>query len=698
LGQAPDVVLLLTSRQRLRLQAEDLFLLEGLPYPETADDPDAAQYDAVQLFRDRARRLRKSFTLDGANRAAVVEICRLTAGTPLAIELAAAGVAEHDPPAIAAAIRQTLDFLQADWRDVDPGHRSLRAVFSHSWDLLTPPEQGLLARLSVFRGGFTAAAARAVAGADAAGLAGLAHKSLLQEEDERYTIHMLVREFAAERLAETAAAEAAAAAHAAYYLDLLQKRVGEAPADRALALADLETDLDNVRGGWRWATATADLALLEGALHPLRRFYLWRNRFQEGADAFAAAEARLAESDASSAATRRARVALLAGEGEFLNRMSRHEAAIDRADRALALAGETAALAARAWLLRGDALHATGRFDAAEADLARALQAGEAAGDTAVIAEVALHNGRVARERGRYEAAHTHLRRAHRLFRDLGRPADEMTALGNLAVLAFDRGDYETAIGHYEAGLAIARAIDSRYDQGRLLIGLGAAYDAQGPSAQARAYYLEAQRIARALHDPYGEMLALSNLGVTLSRLGAYEEALACYREALAGRREINDRRGQAWTLLNLGLLHKHQEGYGDALACHQEALEAYEKAIQLHQELGQTHWVMEARAGLARALTAMGETAVALEHVELILDYLDGNPLSGAREYFLVHWSCYQALRAANDARATPFLREAHRLLHRRAEAIEEPALRRAYLENVPFHRQIIAACPASP
>src|SRR5690606_23671215 len=159
--------LLVTSRERLNLQAEWLIEVGGLELPPETPEPDAAAIEAAsagRLFAQRARAGLPSFRLETAPPAAVARICRLVEGLPLAIELAAALVASRSCDAIADAISRDLDVLATDLRDIPARHRSLRAVFEQSWALLRADERSLLSRVTVFRGSFTAEAAASVCG------------------------------------------------------------------------------------------------------------------------------------------------------------------------------------------------------------------------------------------------------------------------------------------------------------------------------------------------------------------------------------------------------------------------------------------------------------------------------------------------------------------------------------------------------
>jgi len=255
LGRAPGVQVLGTSRRRLGLGVEWLVEVPGLPYPPPGADADAAGYPAVQLFEDRARLLRSGFR-PAADLAAVGRVCRLVAGMPLAIELAARWVRSASPAAIADRLAAGGELLATTAPDVEPRHRSIRSVIDWSWELLGEGERQALARLSVMRGGFDLDAAAAVAGAGLPQLAGLVDHSLVEVgEDGRYNTHELLRQDAAQRLAADPAAQAEALRrHAAWFSGLLP--------DPDQPLPDgppgLDADVENLRAATDWLVAHGD--------------------------------------------------------------------------------------------------------------------------------------------------------------------------------------------------------------------------------------------------------------------------------------------------------------------------------------------------------------------------------------------------------------------------------------------------------
>jgi len=261
---APGIKLLVTSRVRLNLQEEWLLEVTGLDYPASADGQPAEErrpleaYSAIALFVQQARRMRPGFALDAASEPAVVRICQLAEGVPLAIELAASWLRVLSGPEILAELEHGLDFLTSSLQNIPARHRSLRAVFEHSWALLSPVEQALFRRLSAFRGGFRREAAAAVVGASLPLLAGLADKSLVRRNaDGRYEVHELLRQYADEHLrADPAEFAQVHDQHCHYYADLLttyQPQLRGAGPELQAAMAVLNAERENVRAAWNWA-------------------------------------------------------------------------------------------------------------------------------------------------------------------------------------------------------------------------------------------------------------------------------------------------------------------------------------------------------------------------------------------------------------------------------------------------------------
>lgn len=253
LKTAPEVKIIVTSRERLNLQSETLFNITGLDMPETTTLEQAKQYSSILLFIDSARRIQPDFELMAENLTAVLRICKLVQGMPLGIILAAAWLKMLTPAEIATEIENSLDFLATELRDIPTRQRSIRAVFDYSWNMLTEAERSTFMNLAVFRGGFTREAAQTVAGASLRTLMALVNKSLLRRDNVsgRYEIHELLRQYAEQRLHDAGAAASISQQHGEYYLQFLQQRDPDLKSGRQLtALQEIDADFQNIRLAW----------------------------------------------------------------------------------------------------------------------------------------------------------------------------------------------------------------------------------------------------------------------------------------------------------------------------------------------------------------------------------------------------------------------------------------------------------------
>ncbi|HVU12342.1 MAG TPA: LuxR C-terminal-related transcriptional regulator [Phototrophicaceae bacterium] len=282
LAATPMLKILVTSREVLNLQEEWVRQIAGMSYPTSDADQPLEAYSAVQLFLDRARRIRGNFDLHEDSRS-VVDICRLVEGMPLAIELAAGWLKTLSPAAVVAEIRRSSDILTTRSRNLPERHRSIRAVFNHSWRLMSPDEQEVFQKLSVFRGGFTREAAQVVAGASLDTLAGLVDQSLVRSQAAgRYDIHEMLRQYGAEQLEAADQTAAVERAYVDYYLGTLRRLEPGIKAYRQMTSLDqIAADFENVRNAWLLALQQEHYTALSGAVESLQLFGDMRGHYHE---------------------------------------------------------------------------------------------------------------------------------------------------------------------------------------------------------------------------------------------------------------------------------------------------------------------------------------------------------------------------------------------------------------------------------
>lgn len=282
LNNVPGLKLLLTSRERLHLNEEWVLDIRGLPFPSNQAEISLHDHFAVQLFTQSARRT--GFTAQAADMPSVARICQLVEGNPLAIELAAAWSRVMPCAQIADEIAHSLDILTTTLRNTPEKHSSMRATFEYSWKLLTAAEQKEFGQLAVFRGGFTREAAETVAGATLLMLTALADKSLLRVDGTgRYDIHELLRQFAADKLAEAGETQAAASKHLEYFVALAE--AGEAHAygrEQAVWYDRQEAEMDNLRAALAWSLTGEEIEMGLRMAAALRWVWEIRGHLGEG--------------------------------------------------------------------------------------------------------------------------------------------------------------------------------------------------------------------------------------------------------------------------------------------------------------------------------------------------------------------------------------------------------------------------------
>ena len=262
LSAAPDLKMMVTSRELLRIAIEQPFYVHGLSVADQQVETGLVDECAVELFTLRAREVQPSFDLEqGDNLHHVQHFCLMVEGMPLAIELAAAQMRLLPLEDINSEIKSNLEILDTGLRGQGERHGSIKAVFETSWMSLNEDSRAVFSRLSVFKGGFTREAAFNIAGASIQQLTMLMDKSFIGKDAHgRFTLHALLQMFAAEKLAvnpldKTQAQER----HFDYYREKLAGLVEQWRAtSRKDLLEPMRSEVDNLRAAWKWILASGD--------------------------------------------------------------------------------------------------------------------------------------------------------------------------------------------------------------------------------------------------------------------------------------------------------------------------------------------------------------------------------------------------------------------------------------------------------
>jgi predicted ATPase/DNA-binding XRE family transcriptional regulator len=554
LAACPGLTMLATSRVALRVRCEQEFPASPLALPDRRDwgDPQAlSAAPAVALFAERARAVAPGFAITDENAAEVAAICARLDGLPLALELAAAWLRSLSPAALLARLERALNVLIDGPRDLPSRQRTLRATIDWSHALLTPAEQRLFRRLAPFAGGFTAAAAEAVAGGtgeldapDATPfvvadrwppttgdatlplLAALVAKNLLRPvtapaaTEPRFIMLETIREYAWERLAENGEAAATQRRHANWSLALAEAAAPHLPSIRRGSwLEQLTSEFDNVRAALGWFQAHDPVAGLRLA-GALAWFWYFSGYHGEG----------------------------------------------------------------RAWL---DKLLA--QPGAADAPIARA--------------HALYAASKVAYAQGDLVPARSFTEESISLLKATGEQAGLARALWQLGWVATSMGDPTAALNAARESVALCRMLGDRWGLAFALIGSGEPAWLTGDLAGARAGLAEARAIYAALDDDWGASVATFMCGGLAEAEGDFGAAEALFVEA--EEQLPPDLHGLTWVKLRRGYVALRQ---GD----HQQARAHFALGLTLARDLGHSTYILLNLAGCAALAVIDGHDAAA--------------------------------------------------------------------------------------
>jgi predicted ATPase/DNA-binding SARP family transcriptional activator len=564
LSGAPKVKIFATSRERLQLQEEWLYETRGLTFPEngsagatSVEDLDALRdYGAVQLFLHGARRVQPDFTLSEANRAAVVHICQLVEGMPLGLELAAAWLPVLSPQEIAQEIERSLDFLTVSLRDLPARHRSLRAVFESSWERLSPAEQRILCRLSIFRAAFRREAAEAVGGASLHELLALTNKSLLHRSTaNRYSLHELLRQFAQEKLnADPEERDRTHRQYVAYYANVLHNQEPRLKGGQQIeTLNDIEAEIANIRAAWMLAVSSRSVEAIRSLLIGLSLFNLMRSRLRESRDMLGGAVQYLETLPLTSEEQ------ILLAEIKVMQAMAFRELGSFAEAQSLYLEAlpvlrplEHPATAIFLLMLSMLSIWPASDYEEAE-DLARRARAiFEAVGDRWGVARALHALGEVAHHTVHYDQSGPLFRQSRDISREIGDHWGESISLDMLGQVAYTRGEYPEAERFYREALALNRVVGNLHQIGWCLGALSDLLCIQGRYAEAREMAFKSMTVARQTGNSY--QIAIGYTGLAKIAVGerSYAEAFEFSQQGFEASRNTNWPEGPAWMQIDL--------------------------------------------------------------------------------------------------------------------------------------------------
>ncbi|MDQ5823062.1 MAG: tetratricopeptide repeat protein [Chloroflexota bacterium] len=570
LAGCASLKVLVTSREPLHLRGEQQFGLQPLALPDPGKLPSLealTTYPGIALFVERAQEV-SSFDLTPHNAAPVAEICARLDGLPLAIELLAARVKLLPPQAlltrltapVAAGFKgsdsgagkdhRSLRLAASGARDLPARHQTLRSAISWSYDLLKEGEQKLFARLGVFVGGFTLAAADAVCNAEGdlgfdtiAGVESLLDKSLLKrnsdshdmpihaatDEEPRFYMLETIREYACERLLESNQADRVRRWHAEYYLAMTQAAESELRGSRQQEwLARIEDEHENLRTVLDWSLTNGEEESALRLAGAIWRFWWIRGYITEGLRWL-----KMVLSHATSRTSDRARAAY--GASILAKVQGDNAKAIDFEAESLGIYRELGAGRGVAQVLLGMGLRqrASGDLEAAEASFKESLEISRRLGDTWGIAGALTNLGLIFFGRDN-EAARTYLEEGLHAMRQTGAHNNVALIQNNLGVISLHSGDLDGARSLWEENLRVYRELGNKENQALTLSNLALVAREEGEVT--RAAELNSESLRTYLQLGQSDFLApgLARSASIATVAGQLERAARLYGAAAA--------------------------------------------------------------------------------------------------------------------------------------------------------------------
>lgn len=572
LEHAPDVTIVATSRERLRFSGETVFNLGGMDFPEWETPEDAMDYSAVKLFLQGAKRALPGFELNGDDLTYVARIARVLQGMPLGLLLAAAWVDSLSLQEITEEISQSLDFLETDLRDVADRHRSMRAVFDYSWNLLNDTERDILTKLSVFRGGFEREAAQKVTGANLRNLTALVNKSLITRSPEgRYTLHQLVQQYAEEKFESChESKDQVQAQHADYYAQFMEKLQPQfSTQNEGRAIDAMEAELDNLRVSWRWAVGHGHWDGIEPIIHSMMLFYQGRSMLLEGITTFRELAEALESANFQDTPIywkARSRQAWLMG------RTSDYETT---------------------WQYAKDSYDYFNKRDPLES-------------------AYALNNMAYARMfQGQYAEAKQYAQEAVEWAQQADDNITAWSAIANVGYVDYLSGDYEEAKRIYTDLIENFSENDtSPIGHGFGLNNLGEIYQALNDLDKAQSLFEQAHEVFSSYKHRRGMAFTMNNLAGVTFVLGQIDDAKAMYQRAYDFNKEIGDMSGIAHSMSAMGNI--------SFMTCDQpQAEHCYTESLSIRRKLGDLR-------GIADSLGDLGNVALATNQPQLAKTYFE--------------------------------------------------------------------------
>jgi predicted ATPase/transcriptional regulator with XRE-family HTH domain len=536
LQHIPDVHILGTSRERLNIHGEWTYELHGLSVPPVNYAGPLEGYDSVSLFLNNAQRVRTDFQLVVEEQPYLVRICQMLDGVPLAIELASAWVGVLTCQEIAQEIESNLDFLTTSMHNIPERHRSIRATFDHSWNLLSDEEREVLCQISVFYGGFDRKAANQVAGASLALLASLCDKSLVRHTGgRRYDLHEVIRQYASSHLDDHSIYSEAYERHCEYYLTFLSSfEKSLKSGSQQEAMRELSDEIDNIRAAWAWAVKHEKFTQLEQAGRAYGWYFEIAGLLREGIEQLellveaVKGKPRDVQLQRILGLALNHQALLTFRTGEFDLARQLYEQSI----KILRPTGDKPLLA-DGLIYLGIILHLSGKYEQSKLAVDEGLFLAQECNDRWIEAYGIYNLGYLDSLQGNYNEGYTQMMTGLSIWRDIGDPFSIALGLNFMVSTLIKLNRYKEAKASMLESISLCEQTRNRWGRGTAYRYLGLVEMASGQLGEAEAHFRKSLEIFGDYTIGWDIARSLSYMGEVLMKSGNLNEARKYYLDAL---------------------------------------------------------------------------------------------------------------------------------------------------------------------
>jgi len=612
------VQILVTSRNKVKIEDEIVFQLDGLDFQSVNKTSDHLQQlpDAALLFAQRVQTIQRKFEITDENNQTILKLCKLVEGHPLAIELVAGSICGKVEQKIEETIEQGMGAFISAITSRQQHHQTLSAVFEMSWVRLTLHEQSTLARIAIFKGGFEEEPVKEIFGINSHRLTSLLDKSLLRVSFQgRYDLHEIVRQFAEQKLMESGEWESAVGSLSDYYLQFLNIQAQNfETGEQSVSLDCIELELDNIKVAWDWALHTGQFSLLTTCTDILYHFFNIRSRFVQGIEWFEQVKIRVENHPDLELLY----AMVLNRIGSLAYKARQSELASKYLASCLNLLEKIQNTPEKAFCLINLGyieFRSKKKFQEALKYATQSMQLYQNIQDSSGESHAAILKGLILNRMSDYDTAEKTLQHSLILARETKNERRMVAPLNILGDIACIKGEYGKAELFFKEGLDIAKKLGDRFNQGILLNNLATLFHYSKEYEMERKVLLESLAICEEIGDQDGIALAYNNLSEVYMVKGDFEQAIHFAEMGLAIGQQI----GEEWTII-VGLNNLGEANLGSGKL--QQAMEHLGKAVCMAYEIGSMDLVTRIVVNMGRVLYKEGKDQEARDWLQATIQH----------------------------------------------------------------------------